>query len=203
MQIFLASQSPRRKELLSMLDVPFSAAESHLDERALEKEMCTLTPAEKAAKTAEAKALAAAKNITENAIVLGADTIVAFEGEILHKPTDAQNAFSILSRLSGKSHMVYTGVSLIQKDGSQEALEIRTSVVGTKVTFRPLTEQEILAYIATGEPFDKAGAYGIQGKGSLLVSRIEGDYFNVVGLPLTEIQKQLRHFGIEITAFWK
>lgn len=201
MQLILASTSPRRRELLSMLDLPFSIRESQMDERALEASLTGFTPAEKAMKTAEAKALSTAKEISGPAIVIGADTIVAYDGRLLHKPADKDAAFATLSRLSGHTHMVYTGVSLVETFPEKAPLP-HSFVVGTRVTFRALTEEEILSYIATGEPFDKAGAYGIQGKGALLVSRIEGDFFNVVGLPLTELHLRLRSLGFEIPSFW-
>lgn len=202
MQLILASASPRRRELLSRLEIPFSIRESQIDERALEAGLTGAAPAEKAIKTAEAKALWVAEGISEPAIVIGADTIVAYDGKILHKPKDPEAAFATLSRLSGHTHMVYTGVALA-KTSPDVPPTVRSFVVGTRVTFRPLTEEEIWAYIATGEPFDKAGAYGIQEKGALLVSRIEGDYFNVVGLPLTELHLRLRAMGLEIPSFWK
>lgn len=202
MQLLLASSSPRRRQLLSMLEVPFSIRESMVDERALEACLLGTAPAEKAMKTAEAKALSAAESLLEPAIIIGADTIVAYNGELLHKPADKDAAFATLSRLSGHTHMVYTGVCLAEVMPGQAPIP-HSFVVGTKVTFRPLTDQEILSYIATGEPFDKAGAYGIQGKGALLVSLIEGDFFNVVGLPLTELHLRLRALGLDIPSFWE
>ncbi|MBM6829031.1 septum formation protein Maf [Anaerotignum lactatifermentans] len=202
MQLILASASPRRRELLSMLEVPFSLRESMVDERALEAGLAGAAPAEKAMKTAEAKALSAAEGLAGPAVIIGADTIVAYDGELLHKPADKDAAFATLSRLSGHTHMVYTGVCLAEVLPGKAPIP-HSFVAGTRVTFRSLTEKEILAYIATGEPFDKAGAYGIQGKGALLVSRIEGDFFNVVGLPLTELHLRLRALGLDIPSFWE
>lgn len=204
-QIILASNSPRRKELLTLLSVPFTIQESHVDERALEAEdkksgICR-RPGEQAAFMAEAKGKDVSRTALPDSIVIAADTIVADGDTILHKPKDDADAKAILTQLSGKGHTVYTGLCVIYKnpDGSET---IHTQAVGTRVVFRPLQEAEIDAYIATGEPRDKAGAYGIQGKGSLLVERIEGDYFNVVGLPLTALYEELRANGIWLMTNW-
>lgn len=204
-QIILASNSPRRKELLAMLSVPFTVQESHVDERALEaadkKAGICRRPAEQAAFMAEAKGRDVSRTAPAGTIIIAADTMVAAGDTILHKPTDEADAKAILTHLSGKSHMVYTGLCVIYKDAEGKET-IHSQSVGTKVVFRPLTAEEIDAYIATGEPMDKAGAYGIQGKGSLLVARMEGDYFNVVGLPLTALYEELRTQGVSLMANW-
>ncbi len=205
-QIILASNSPRRKELLSMLSVPFTVQESHVDERALEeadrKAGIRRTPAEQAAFMAEAKGKDVSRTAPANSIIIAADTMVADGDTILHKPKDKADAKAILTQLSGKSHMVYTGLCVIYKDAEGKET-IHTQTIGTKVVFRSLTEEEMDAYIATGEPMDKAGAYGIQGKGSLLVERMEGDYFNVVGLPLAALYEELRTQGVSLMENWK
>lgn len=121
-------------------------------------------------------------------IVIGADTVVAIDRQILGKPKDEQEALRMLTLLSGREHSVYTGVTILSID------KIITFTTETKVTFYPLTKAEIRAYIATGEPMDKAGAYGIQGKGALLVKELKGDYFNVVGLPVSRLWRELRQF---------
>ncbi len=197
----LASNSPRRKELLDMLCIPFTIQVSDVDERALEQHYHTHTPIQKAAYTAQAKALAVSKTAPKNSIVVAADTIVALQNEILHKPKNADDAFQILSKLSSNTHTVYTGLSLVitNADGEQNVL---TDVSQTNVTFRMLTEPEIKAYIATGEPMDKAGAYGIQGKGALFVEKIEGDYYTVMGLPLVLLHDMLKPYGITLYDFW-
>ena len=186
MSIILASQSPRRRELLSMLGVEnLKIIPAVSEERAPEG----ASPAD----TVKALAMAKATEVLEKAapgdIVIGADTIVSIDGAILGKPKSEAEAFDMLSRLSGRTHTVYTGVAVLS--GNERSNEVEA----TEVTFRSLTEREILAYIATGEPMDKAGAYGIQGKGSLLISGIKGDYFNVVGLPLNLLGQMLSGFG--------
>lgn len=205
-QIILASNSPRRKELLSMLSVPFTVQESHVDERALEeadrKAGIRRTPAKQAAFMAEAKGTDVSRTAPANSIIIAADTMVAEGDTILHKPKDKADAKAILTHLSGKSHMVYTGLCVIYKDAEGKET-VHAQTIGTKVVFRTLTEEEMDAYIATGEPMDKAGAYGIQGKGSLLVERMEGDYFNVVGLPLTALYEELRAQGVSLMENWK
>ncbi len=199
--IILASNSPRRKELLSLLGLPFTAQVSDVDERALEEELLSLLPQERAAKMAEAKGRAVFIQAPRDSIVIAADTIVVYEGRILHKPVDDADAVSILTRLSGHTHMVYTGMSVLYKkaDGTQL---VHTGYTGTAVTFRTLTQSEIAAYVATGEPSDKAGAYGIQGKGCFLVEKIEGDYQNVVGLSLKALYMELKENGVDVTKLW-
>lgn len=197
----LASNSLRRKELLEMLSIPFTVQISNVDERALEQHHHTDTPAQKAAHTAQAKALAVAQTAPKDSIVIAADTIVALHEEILHKPKDANDAFQILSKLSGNTHTVYTGLSLVITNADNEQT-VLTEVSPTDVTFRTLTAPEIKAYIATGEPMDKAGAYGIQGKGSLFVEKIQGDYYTVMGLPLVLLQNMLQPYGIRLSDFW-
>ncbi len=174
--VILASQSPRRKEILEMLAIPFSVLVSHADET------CdpALSAAERVTLFAKRKAEAvAALPEAAGAIVIAADTMVeAPNGEILGKPTNAKDAMRMLRLLAGSTHAVYTGVALAM-DG-----ELVTTVARTEVVFRETSEAELAAYLATGEPLDKAGAYGIQERGALFVSAFHGEYFNVVGLPV-------------------
>ncbi|MBD9090434.1 MAG: septum formation protein Maf, partial [Clostridiales bacterium] len=148
------------------------------------------TPAHEVAAVSARKAAKIAAMHPDNVIV-SADTIVVIDGKILGKPKDEQDAARMLRMLSGRTHTVYTGLT-VHADG-----ESKTQVVGTDVTFRELTDAEIAAYIKTKEPMDKAGAYGIQERGALLVEGIRGDYFNVVGLPVCRLGRMLARFGIE------
>lgn len=187
--LILASRSPRRKELLARLTENFQAVESSFDEEALKES--GLPPEELVLALAEGKARAVQKlpQISDEAIVIGGDTVVVSpEGEIFGIPKSEQEARSMLKSLSGRVHEVITGVALIR------AKQCRRFNVSTQVEFYPLSEEEINWYLATGEPFDKAGAYGIQGKGALLVKEIHGDYFNVVGLPLARLARELSNF---------
>ena len=183
-QVILASQSPRRKELLTRVFAEFTVIPSDVEESA-----CAKTPAEYVAALARAKAEEVFARVGKDALVIGADTVVACDGEILEKPKDEQDAFRMLSRLSGRDHTVYTGLAIC-KNG-----ETLVDVEETRVWFRVLSDDEILRYIATKEPMDKAGAYGIQEKGAQLVQKIDGDYFNVVGLPLCKLCERLHSLG--------
>lgn len=187
-QLILASGSPRRQELLQMLSVHFVVIPPDIDEDAVVGE----TPVETVEMTAYAKARWVADRCTDGTI-LAADTIVLLDtGEILGKPLGATAAADMLACLSGQGHQVVTGVAIIDAPtGRREIFH-----VVTRVFFRRLSTDEIRRYVATGEPLDKAGAYGIQGKGSLLVERIEGCYFNVVGLPLPRLGEVLQNFGV-------
>lgn len=189
MSIVLASGSPRRKELLEMLGVENlliipAKGEELVPQNALPGEIVISLAAQKGREVA---ALRPAGDI-----VISADTIVWHEGRVFGKPHSEAEAFSMLSSLSGNTHEVYTGVCVI-KDGS-ECHEYECS----RVTFRKLTSDEINAYIADGEPMDKAGAYGAQGKGSLFVEKIDGDFFNVMGLPLCRLGQMLKKQGVEL-----
>lgn len=178
--LILASQSPRRKELLEQAGLAYVCDPSRADEQIPSGLAAEDVPEYLAAKKAEEVFLRHPDDV-----VLGADTLVVFEGQILGKPKSAQEAYEMLSRLSGRVHHVYTGVAILSKEKSV------TFTTVTKVEFYPLTEREIRNYIATGEPMDKAGAYGIQGKGFLLVKRIHGDYYTVMGLPIAEVVRHL------------
>lgn len=179
--IILASQSPRRQELLKLITTDFEIKSQNADETL----PSGISPKEAVMYLSKIKAQPLSN---DEDIVIGADTVVALDGKILGKPSDEQNAREMLRFLSGKTHSVFTGVTLIK--GKKE----KTFAVETKVKFFDLTDEEIEKYIKTNEPFDKAGAYGIQGYGSLLVEKIDGDYFNVVGLPVSTLARELKSF---------
>lgn len=181
-KIILASQSPRRKELLQKHGISFSVFVTDADETVSEK----MTPAELVEELSCRKAQSAAEHFSdEDVLIIAADTVVALGDEIFGKPTDSDDAFSMLQKLSGKPHSVFTGVTLARMENGEA--RYRKTVCETKVYFKPLTEVEIQDYIATKEPFDKAGSYAIQGIASKFVEKIEGDYDNVVGLPVKDI----------------
>lgn len=183
-RIILASQSPRRQELigyiLSEYEVIVSAVEETLPDG--------IAPEVVPAYLAGVKAQAVAAEHPDD-VVIGADTVVILDGQVLGKPKDADDALHMLRSLFGKAHTVITGCAIIQ-DGRMTTFSDRT-----RVEFYPLSDREILDYIATGEPFDKAGAYGIQGRGSVLVKRIEGDFFNVMGLPVARLKREMERVG--------
>ncbi|PEI96602.1 septum formation inhibitor Maf [Bacillus pseudomycoides] len=182
-KLILASGSPRRKELLELAGVPFEIVVSEIEETI----GAYSSPADIVMSLALQKASAIVEH-HEDSMVLGADTIVTYESRILGKPKDEAEAKEILQLLSGKTHEVYTGVALISKEKTVTFYE------RTEVTFWELTEEEIDAYIATKEPLDKAGSYGIQGKGSIFVQHIQGDYYSVVGLPIARLVRELKQF---------
>ena len=187
--IVLASGSPRRQELLRRIGVTaFDVVKPEADESC----PAGLTAQETVAHIARAKAEAAKQLTAPEDIVITADTMVFLDDERLGKPRDEADALRMLTELSGRHHTVCTGVTVRQGD---KAIAFTTT---TDVYFRAATEAELRAYIATGEPMDKAGAYGIQGVGSLLVERIDGDFFNVMGLPVMELSQALRAFGIHL-----
>ncbi len=187
--IILASNSPRRKELLRQIRVDFKSDPADVDERILPGEGAE----EYAVRVALDKAHAAAKR-AGSGIIVAADTIVVLGTKILGKPANAREAERMLGMLSGKMHKVITG--LVVMDAGTGKTQKRISV--TKVWFRKLSKEEIMSYVATGEPLDKAGAYGIQERGALLVQKIEGCYFNVVGLPLSLLDEIFVDFGINL-----
>ena len=188
MKIILASQSPRRKELLERMGIQdFETISPNVDESAFHG----LPPEELVRRLSAEKAAAVAGKVGKDAIVIAADTVVALEGAVLGKPADELDAFKMLSALSGVRHQVYTGVTVCRGGEKQTAHEV------TDVTFRELSEREIEDYISTGEPMDKAGAYGIQGYGALLIQGISGDYYNVMGLPVCRLSGMLARFGVD------
>ena len=184
-RVILASQSPRRRELLTLIGIPHEVRPADLDE--------TMQPGESptgcAERLARAKAQAVAEG-DERAIVIGADTIVVLDGEVLGKPADASEAVQTLRRLAGRTHTVHTAVAVAHGG------HLESGVESVEVTFRPLTDEQVEAYVATGEPMDKAGAYGIQGYGAVLVERIHGDYFAVMGLALGRLVELLERVGV-------
>jgi len=182
-RLILASGSPRRADLLRQIGLEFEVIPSGVDEN----EISGSSPQEKALNAALAKALDVARKVGEG-IVIGADTIVVLEGRILGKPSGPQEAIRMLTLLSGKTHQVITGIALV--DAS--SMKVESWVESTSVTFRELSPDEIVEYVETGIPLDKAGAYGIQDKAAAFVKRIEGCYFNVVGLPLAALIERLR-----------
>jgi septum formation protein len=187
-RLILASSSPRRYELLSLTLLPFETYPSTLEE----KMDMNLSPSQLVESLAEQKAADVFHAHPED-VILGADTIVAFQNKRLGKPQNENEAAEMLKMLSGQTHDVYTGVCILDKNKKQ-CFSVKTSV-----TFYPFDEETISWYIRTKEPFDKAGSYGIQGSGSLLVEEIHGDYFNVVGLPISKVVRALCDFGFSFT----
>lgn len=190
-KLTLASASPRRVELLSTLGLNFEQHVSDVDETGLNSD----SPGE----LAEALALSKAANVggwVDSGLIIGADTIVVFKDEILGKPASTDEAASMLRRLSGRRHTVISGIAVWDAETGKSL----SSHEKTGVLFRPLSERVIQSYVKTGEPMDKAGAYGIQGRGALLVQAVYGCYFNVVGLPLGRLANLLGQFGFDIWA---
>ena len=186
MQVILASASPRRLALLQQIGIEATFCPADFDEVS-----CSAVQAEDVVlANAAGKCQAVVKIKGDSLPVVAADTVVVAEGVILGKPQDAEDAFKMLKQLSGKTHRVLTGIAV------SYAGEMLAEVCETKVVFRELTDEEIKNYVATGEPLDKAGAYGIQGKGAVLVEKIDGCYNNVVGLPLTRMQLILAKLGV-------
>ena len=186
--LYLASGSPRRRELLTQIAVPFLTQIAPIDENALPGES-PIAYVERLALT-KAQAGLAALTDTADAVVLGADTAVVLDGRILGKPTDRADALATLSDLSGRTHEVLTAVALVSRERQV------SRVVTSQVTFRALSQAEIEAYWASGEPQDKAGCYGIQGLAAVFVSQLQGSYSAVVGLPLCETAALLAEFAI-------
>ena len=187
--VILASQSPRRLELLRMLGFDVKVLPANLDESQITAE----TPAMLTERLARLKAEAIAQDGIEDLPILAADTVVELDGKILGKPTDADDAYRMLTRLSGRSHTVHTGLAIAYCGKTVSTVE------SAMVHFRRLEEAEIRSYVASGIPMDKAGAYGIQGPAGAFVKRLEGDYFTVVGLPLCRLVTLLRsEFGFSL-----
>lgn len=190
MKIVLASQSPRRRELLGKMGLEFTTKSPEIDEEAIHG-----LPAQELVKTlSREKALHIAQGEDPDTIVIGSDTVVVLDGEILGKPTSVGQAEEMITALSGRSHEVCTGITVCQGDKVVSQVEV------TQVTFRSLTPEEVRRYVQTGEPMDKAGAYGIQGYGALLVEGIQGDYSSVVGLPVCRLGRILLDFGVDCLA---
>ena len=193
-EFVLASASPRRKELLEKMGLQFSIVVSEADESTVSRDIPVNLYVQELALL---KASATAKMLLRNkkALIIAADTIVTLDGEILGKPDGEDGAKNMLSSLSGRTHEVYTGYCIMRiSDGKTVCNSVKT-----EVKFKTLTEQKIRSYIESGEPMDKAGAYGIQGLGSMLIEKINGDYFNVVGLPVSALADTLEEeFEMEI-----
>ena len=186
MQLILASQSPRRKELLGLFGVPFTVRVADIDET-----MDFSAPAaEEVARVSRLKALAIPRE--DDDVLITADTIVVCQGRILGKPRDEAEAYAMLRLLSGRDHQVMTGVTVLR--GKEE--RVFTQI--TDLHFRELSDKEIYRYIATGEPMDKAGAYGIQGGAALFCEKMDGDYYNVMGLPVCRLGETLKELAPEL-----
>ena len=189
MAIVLASQSPRRQELLQRIGVEdFRTLSLDIDE----SYPAGLSPEDTVRFIAGKKSEAAAALCAPDDLIITADTMVFLENDRLGKPRDEADALRMLTELAGNRHTVCTGVTVRQGE------KLLTRAQSTDVYFRPASETELRAYIATGEPMDKAGAYGVQGKGALLVERLEGDFFNVMGLPVLRLSRMLAQFGVKI-----
>lgn len=196
--LVLASASPRRRQLLRQLGVPFRALPADLDEDAFLAALPPgLAPHEVVERLALAKARRVAGRLRRPQVVLAADTTVVLDGQLIQKPRDAAEARHMLSRLAGRTHEVYTGIALVGPGVERVAHE------RTLVTMAPADPGRIERYVRTGEPLDKAGAYAVQGYGSVLVERIEGCYFNVVGLPLPLLDRLLAELGVDVSLFWR
>lgn len=192
--IILASGSPRRRELLTLMGLDYKVVVSEADEESVSKDLpIELYVQELALLKATATAKSVLKN--KNAVIISADTVVTLNGKILGKPLDEDDAFNMLKSLSGVAHSVYTGYCVMRiKDGKTVCSKSRT-----RVHFKELSDEKIRAYIKSGEPMDKAGSYGIQGLGSLLAEKIDGDFYNVVGLPISMLADTLENeFDIRV-----
>ncbi|GIM33008.1 Maf family protein [Paraclostridium bifermentans] len=190
MNIILASGSPRRKEILENTNLKFSVITSDIDERIFENE----EPIQLVLRLAFEKCMSVAQNNPSD-LVIGADTIVVLDNEILGKPKNEEEAFNTLSKLSNREHQVITGISIVNLENEKKIVDYAIS----NVKFKKLTDQDIKDYISTKECLDKAGSYGIQGYGALLVEEIKGDYFNIVGLPISKLSDILKiNFNINL-----
>ena len=192
-KIILASASDRRKDILSQVGISYEVMPSSIDEDAIQAD----TPAALVEALSAAKAEDSAERLTKNFVIIGADTVVVKDNSILGKPSDEAEAAKMLQMLQGNRHEVYTGVTLISVSPEGKGL-IDTFHVRTIVDMIPMTAAQIDAYIKTGEPMDKAGAYGIQGRGAAYIQDIAGDYYNVVGLPISTVLARLANMGIDL-----
>ena len=186
MGVILASQSPRRKELLGLFHIPFTVQVADIDETMDPAKL----PAQEVARVSRAKAEAIRRQADD--VVIAADTIVVCDGQVLGKPADETDAYRMLRLLSGRSHQVMTGMTVLRGDQCIVHTEV------TDISFRNLTDKDIYNYIATGEPMDKAGAYGIQGGAALFAQRLEGDYYNVMGLPVCRLWQILNQIAPDV-----
>lgn len=191
MNVVLASASARRQELLKRLVEEYQVLVSDFDESSVQfNNDCRSYVME----LARGKALCVAQGLNSASLVIGCDTIVAYGGSVLGKPVDFDDAFCMLKMLNGKKHQVYSGIALVNTESGQ----VTSDYVMTEVKFDQLSDDEIRGYIATGEPMDKAGAYGIQGHGGVFVEGIHGCYYNVVGLPLNKLKNMIKGMGVNL-----
>lgn len=191
MDLYLASKSPRRKSILQDVEYDFTVIDAPFDESSVNLSVCPDKGVLDIARgKAEAGFLELDSSKRSTAVVLAADTIVVFDGKVMLKPRDSAEAKEMLQRLSGRRHEVYTAVAIVSENKKSSFVE------KTDVFFKDLSDDEIDTYILSGEPLDKAGAYGIQGKACLFVNKIDGDYFNVVGLPICHVFEELKLFDI-------
>lgn len=189
-KIILASQSPRRQEIMSLGGYAFEVRVSLAEEQISEDELQSLSPEQLVERLARIKAedVWMHEATQQNQTIIGADTVVAIDGQVLGKPKNKEDAVNMLTQLSGRSHDVFTGVCILWvEDAKAKEIQGTTFHCQTKVTFYPMTEEEIQEYVASGDCMDKAGAYGIQSGAAKYIHGIEGDYLNVVGLPLSKI----------------
>lgn len=190
MRVILASKSPRRKEILDNIGLKFEVVESNFDETIEPSQM----PEDMVKYLAYKKAESAAHAISDDVLIIGADTVVVHDSKIMGKPENSKDSFEMLKRLSGNWHNVYTGICVLNTASGRHVIDHEN----TRVKIKQLTDKDILDYIKTGESADKAGSYAIQGMGSLIVERIEGCYFNVVGLPINKLSMLLKEFGVNL-----
>ena len=189
-KIILTSASPRRRELLEQGGIPFTVIPSQAEEK-----ITTEQPGQAVEELSYLKCSDIYEKSLGDVLVIGADTVVASEGKILGKPSSQKDAVKMLQSLQGREHEVYTGVTIMAREGNENRK--KTFHEKTKVVFYPMSDEEIRSYVNTGEPMDKAGAYGIQGKSAVFIKEISGDYNNVVGLPLARLYQELKNMGIE------
>jgi len=192
--IYLASSSPRRRDLLNQINLPHIVIATDVDE-SLPGEM---PPAEQVMELSRRKARAAARQLAVG-VIIAADTVVVLNNEVLGKPENEADALAILERLQGATHEVYTGLTVLELPGER----VLTDFERTTVKMREADRAELMRYVQSGEPLDKAGAYGIQGLASVFVEGIRGCYFNVVGLPITRLVLMLKKMDIDVSAYWR
>ncbi len=194
-EIVLASKSPHRKAILNQIGIRFKSLESTYEEEKYIRNPTLLKVKNLVIKNAKGKALDVAVK-TKGKVILGVDTVVYCNGRIIGKPKNSKDAKSMLSFLSGREHAVFSGIAFVRKSGN--TIKTLTDFEITKVYFRNLSNKEIELYVSTGEPLDKAGGYGVQDKGAILIKRIDGDYYNVVGLPVVKLLELAKKMGIRI-----
>lgn len=194
-RIVLASGSPRRKDLLSMMGWSFDVVVSSVEEKVIQGELPEVT----VCRLAEEKAVDVQSRLNghEDSFIIGADTVVVLDGCVLGKPSSPEESFDMVRKLNGREHVVYTGLSVLK--GRERA----TSFEKTVVCFKKVEEEDLLTYVKTGEGMDKAGAYALQGVGAIMVKAIKGDYYNVVGLPLCRLASVMQEMGCSLSDMWR